>query len=156
MHACGVGPQVRVELLRAVVHGKRDGHGVVADAEVVVETERHVGDFNVAHDVETNVVFDGAERGYVPGTGWCNIFMVESGGVVGGGGGLYSFNRSHQGHLPMQAWEELELRRAIWLPVMSLCSGIAATHDKNKAMGTSTSKMRIVTGNGASTLHAIA
>jgi hypothetical protein len=77
VHACGVGPQVRVELLRAVVHGKRDGHGVMADAEVVVETEGHVGDFNVAHDVETNVVFDGAERGYVPGKGWCNIFMVS-------------------------------------------------------------------------------
>jgi hypothetical protein len=55
----------------------------------------------------------------------------------------------------MQAWEELELRRAIWLPVMSLCSGIAAAHDKNKAMATSTSTMRIFTGNGADTLHAM-
>jgi hypothetical protein len=47
----------------------------------------------------------------------------------------------------MQAWEELELRRAIWLPVTSLCSGIAATHDKNKAMGTSNSIVRIFAGN---------
>ena len=81
-----------------------------------------------------------------------HCFMRESGCVVAGrggpgGGGLYSFNRSHQGHLPMQAWEELELRRAIWLPVTSLCSGIAATHDKNKAMGTSNSIVRIFAGN---------
>jgi hypothetical protein len=39
----------------------------VTHAEVVVETEGHVGDFDVAHDVEANVVFDNAKRGYIPG-----------------------------------------------------------------------------------------
>lgn len=98
VHARGVRAHVRVKLLRAVIHGKRDGHGVVTDTEVVVETEGHVGDFNVAHDVETNVVFDGAERGYVPGIDRCNILIASCVKavvlVVAGGGCTLSTGRT--------------------------------------------------------------